>query len=53
MRDSTELFQQSELKSKVQSPYLGNRDCEVSMRHDLKDRFRPHHAEHLYLLLIA
>ena len=46
MRDAAELFQQPAMKSKVRSQHLGDRECEVSMRHGREDRLRQHRAEY-------
>jgi len=53
MRDATELFQQSAVKSKVRPQHLWNRERQVPMRHDRHDRLRKHRAKYLHLLLMA
>ena len=57
MRDATELLQQSLVKSKVRPQHLGNRvgnrKCEMTMRHRRQDRLRKHRAKYLHLFLMA
>ena len=47
MRDTTELLEQSAVKSKVRPQHLRNRECEMTMRHDREDRLRKHGAKHM------
>ena len=57
MRYAAELLEQSAVKSKVRQQHLGNRvgnrECEMTMRHRRQDRLRKHRAKYLHLLLMA
>jgi hypothetical protein len=57
MRYAAELLEQSAVKSKVRQQHLGNRvgnrECEMTMRHRRQDRLRKHRAKYLHFLLMA
>ena len=52
MRDTTELLQQSAMKSKVRSQHFWNAEGDVSMRHGREDRLRQQRAEHLLQFIL-